>query len=288
MNKVKRLIILNVISYILMLFILYIQITNIFANLNIFIKFIIGISPYVMVICTSFILARDINKEFNNFKMKSSIDWITRIIAFSISINAIKYIEKYYLIVVCIIFLFICNCFIEYSIYKRIGEVKIEAIEKVIVSYEEKYNLRKMFNAVNSSSRASMLFCGIGLSVPASKNMEGTTMWYIPVITSVIVFVWYMKIINKNFMLFYLDKKYAKEIINRNIFFIAISYSLCLIMSFINLSYNTYSLITLLGIILQIPVFESIRKMALRLKKIENSMGKESYNYFINEAIENN
>lgn len=62
MDKVKRLIILNGVSYILALFIVYIQVANTFDNLNIFVKFIIGISPWIMVAGTSFILARDVNQ----------------------------------------------------------------------------------------------------------------------------------------------------------------------------------------------------------------------------------
>ena len=284
MDKVKRLIILNGVSYILALFIVYIQVTNIFDNLNIFVKFIIGISPLIMVAGTSFILARDVNKEFNEFKIESRFDWIIRIIAFFIAIGAVKYYEKYYLIIACIIFLFVCNCCIEYSIYKRIGKVKIGTEEKVVVSYEEKCNLRKMVNSVNSSIRASMLFCGVGLSVPITKNMEGTSMWYMPVIASVVVFIWYIKNINKDFMSFYLDKNYARKIINRNSFFIIVSYLLCLVISFIKLPYDAYSLVMVFGVILQAPVFESIRKMSLRLREIENSIGKDSYNYFINEV----
>ena len=288
MDKVKRLISLNIISYVLMLFIVYIQLTNVFDNLNIFVKFSMGVSPWIMVVCTSFILARDVNKEFNNFKVESRFDWIIRIIAFLIAISTVKFYEKYYLIVASIVFLFICNCFIEYSLYKRIGKIKIEAEEKVIVSYEEKCNLRKMVNSVNSSSMAIILFCAVALSVPVNKNMEGTSMWYIPVIASVIVFIWYLKVINKNFIAFYLDKNYARKILNRNNFSIIIGYSLCLIISFINLTYTSYSLVMILGIILQVPVFESIRKMSLRLKRIKNSIGEDSYYYFINEVTDIN
>ena len=138
----------------------------------IFVKFIIGISPWIMVAGTSFILAWDVNKEFNGFKIESGFDWIIRIIAFFIAMGTVKYYEKYYLIIACII-------------------------------------------SVNSSIRVSVLFCCVGLFVPITKNMEGTAMWYIPVIDSAVVFVWYVKTISEYFMNFYLDKNYARKIINK-------------------------------------------------------------------------
>ncbi len=82
---------------------------------------------------------------------------------------------------------------------------------------------------------------------------------------------------------FYLQLSFPKGAW-RSHFFIIIGYLLCLVISFIKLPYDAYGLIMVFGIILQIPVFESIRKMSLRLMEIEKSIGKDSYNYFINKV----
>lgn len=285
-KKIKLLVIFNCISYALMGFIYYIVINDMISELNNMTKFSIVNISWILIVCTSFILASDGHKEFKAIKKEAIFDWLIRIIAFVVVIYGTKYFENSYIICIFIISAFIINSFIEYVINKKVANYN-EAInrkEKIEISYQEKCNLNNMIKSVNLSMFSYVIFAGISLSVPINKNMEGTTSrWYIPVIFSILIYTWFIKINYKNYNRFYLNKKYAKDLFAKDVVFISIGYTICLVSAFLNLSYQLYGYIILVGALFNLPMINTVRKMSLRLKEIRDALGKDTYNYFINK-----
>lgn len=281
-NKIKILTVLNLISYIVMIF------TNLlvrFVNINNLTKLIIGSLPLVLIVSTSFIMASDAYLELKIIKKEAVLDWITRIVAFIISLYGIvHYLYNSYLLLILIFILFITNCIIEYRMNKKLQnscEEKDNKI-KIEISYKEKCNLKNMVKSVNLGMISYLIFCGFSLSVATSKNMEGAEdRSYIPVIVSALVALWFIKISYENYMNFYLDKKYAKNIFIKNSTFALIGYLICISLSFVNFEKYIYDYIIFIGILFAIPTINTMRKMALRLRDIRSSLGKEDYNYFI-------
>ena len=154
------------------------------------------------------------------------------------------------------------------------------------ISYEEKCNLGNMVKATNLAMVSFIVFCGFSISIPILKNVEGTEKrGYIPVIVSIIVAMWFIKMTYSNYIKFYLDKRYGKRIFIRNIICSILGYLICLALSFGNFTEYMYNYFFLIGIIFTIPTISTMRKMSLRLKEIRDSIGKDNYNYYINKNL---
>lgn len=290
-KKVKILVTFNCISYMLMLVISYVIITGIINNTNNIIKLILGTLPMILIICTSFICAFDRHKEFKPVKVQAILDLVIRTISFGLVIGEVYYYKNInsYITFIFICCMFAINTILEYIMNKKIinKHEEIEIKKKLNITYEEKQNLRSMVKALNLEMFSILLFCGISLSVTMNKNMEGTTeRWYIPVIFSIVVCIWFVKTSYKNYIGFYLDKKYANHIFKRNIIFSLIGFSICLVLSFLKFSNEVYGAITCIGILFLLPTISTARKMSLRLKEIKKSLGKDTYNYFIMKKMD--
>lgn len=105
-------------------------------------------------------------------------------------------------------------------------------------------NSQSIVKAINSGMFLIIIFSGISLSVPISTNMEGTTeRGYIPVIISVLVYIYYLKQSYNNYFGFFLDKKEARYLYNRDMIFASIGYMICFLSSFFSFDSNLYSYI---------------------------------------------
>lgn len=286
-KKIKILIIMNLISYLLIGYMYYLFRYEYIDNLNNIFKFILGQSMLLLILITSFVLANDKSKELTLVKNEAKLDWIVRIIAFgTVFIGISKNLEGKNLILVVIIILMIINFTIEYYMNKKMRSYSKQESKNQIdsISYEEKCNLRNMVKATNSSMISLLVFGAFSISIPILKNMEGTEeRAFIPVIISVVVAIWFIKTTYNNYMSFYLDKRYSKKIFINNSIFASLGYIICLILSFVEFNVEVYNYIFFLGIIFTIPTIKSMRKMSLRLKEIRDSIGGENYNYFINK-----
>ncbi|QLY79669.1 hypothetical protein [Clostridium intestinale] len=275
-KKIKILAILNVISYVVMGLLTYITITDLVSYLDNGFKFVLGNMPLVLIVCTSFILVTDTLKEFKIIKKEAIVDWGVRIAAFGITLmNTDKYYIKS-LILVALIF----NIVIEYKMNKKLMNTHQEFIkEELILSDEEKKNLRNFTLAINSGMFSIFVFVGGALSVPITKNMEGTTkLWFVPVIVSILVFRWFIKTAHKNYEAYFLDKEEGKRIFKRDIIFASIGYLICLIFSFVLMTQELYSLVTFIGILFMLPYIETMRRKSLRLRTIRGSLDREVFN----------
>jgi hypothetical protein len=288
-KKLKILLILNIISYLIMTILSVVIRNDIFAKFDLITKFTLGISPYILITCTSFILASDRFLEFKSIKIEAIIDWVVRIIAFVIIINYSKHFKSLSLALAFVAFSFIVNIIIEYRINKKLISIKDRRSngEKIEITYEEKCNLNAMVKAASSGLILIIIFPAISLSVPLIQNMEGgTATGYIPVILSIIVFIRLITSSYENYIMFYLDKKYAKKIYTRDIIFASIGFMICFISAFFKMSYEAYSYIFLGGLLLLFPMIGTVRKMALRVKKVKDSLDRESFRYFLTKKRE--
>lgn len=285
-KKLKILVVLNCISYIVMEFIAYAIRNDI--KLDNKIKFIVGSIPWLLIMSTSFILAGDRNNEFQSVKREAILDWLTRIIAFGVVFNYSKQFNNIFLVFIFIIATFIANTVIEYRINKKIMNARDRITKEmnVEITYEEKCNLRAMVKAINLGMFSIIVFSGAALSVPITKNMEGTTMWYIPIIISIVVFIWFIKTTYNNYFAFYLDKKYVKKVFSRDIVFASIGYGICLISSFLHFENSAFAYVTIVGILFLLPTIGTVRKMSLRLKVIKNNLDRDTFRYFLTKTEE--
>lgn len=280
--KIKILSILNLISYLLIGFIYVLVSYEYISNL---VKLIIGTLILVLILLTSFVLADDMYKELVLIKSEARVDWISRVIAFSIIlIGSMNNLANKYLILISILILMIINFSIEYKMNKKLKSSykKIDKSKKDNISYEEKCNLGNMIKATNLAMISFIIFCGFSISIPILKNMEGTEKRsYIPVIVSIVIAIWFIKISYSNYMKFYLDKSYGKKIFIRNGVCSILGYIICLALSFGNFRKEMYDYFFFMGIIFTIPTIITMRQMSLRLKEIRDSIGKDNYNYYI-------
>lgn len=283
-KKIKVLSKLNFISYLFMVILATILTNDLFTKLNNITKFIIGIIPYILIMCTSFILASDRFVEFKSIKIEAIIDWVIRIIAFGVIINYSKHFSNVFLPLIFIVFACILNIIIEYRINKKLMNVKEERVndDKIEITYEEKCNLKSIVKAVNSGMSLILIFGAVSLSVPVIVNMEGTlaTMRYISVILSIVVFILFTITSYYNYTDFYLDKEKAKKLYARDIIVASIGYIVCLISAFIKMNHEVYSYISFTGILFLLPMINTIRKMSRRLTEIRNSIDKETFRNF--------
>lgn len=280
--KIKILSILNLISYLLIGFIYVLVSYEYISNL---VKLIIGTLILVLILLTSFVLADDMYKELVLIKSEARVDWISRVIAFSIIlIGSMNNLANKYLILISILILMIINFSIEYKMNKKLKSSykKIDKSKKDNISYEEKCNLGNMIKATNLAMVSFIIFCGFSISIPILKNMEGTEKRsYIPVIVSIVIAIWFIKISYSNYMKFYLDKSYGKKIFIRNGICSILGYIICLTLSFGKFRKEMYDYFFFIGIIFTIPTIITMRQMSLRLKEIRDSIGKDNYNYYI-------
>ncbi|MBE6052312.1 MAG: hypothetical protein E7212_00135 [Clostridium sartagoforme] len=286
-KKIKILAIMNLISYLLIGYMYYLFRYEYIDNLNNLHKFILVQAILLLILITSFVLANDAFKELTLVKNEVKLDWIVRIIAFGIVFIGIsKNLQQKNLVLVVIIMLMIINFAIEYYMNKKMRSYSKEENKKEIVniSYEEKCNLRNMVKATNSFMISFLVLCSFSMSVPTLKNMEGTEKTsFIPIIVSVLVIIWFLKTSYNNYMIFYLDKRYSKNIFIKNSIFVLLGYIICLSLSFVKFEIKIYDYIFIIGIVFTIPTIQSMRKMSLRLREIRESIGVENYNYFINK-----
>lgn len=280
--KIKILSILNLISYLLIGFIYVLVSYEYISNL---VKLIIGTLILVLILLTSFVLADDMYKELVLIKSEARVYWISRVIAFSIIlIGSMNNLANKYLILISILILMIINFSMEYNMNKKLKSSykKIDKSKKDNISYEEKCNLGNMIKATNLAMVSFIIFCGFSISIPILKNMEGTEKRsYIPIILSIVIAIWFIKISYSNYMKFYLDKSYGKKIFIRNGICSILGYIICLALSFGKFRKEMYDYFFFIGIIFTIPTIITMRKMSLRLKEIRDSIGKDNYNYYI-------
>lgn len=285
--KIKILKILNLISYLLIGFIYAFIKYEYISNL---VKFSIVTLVLVLILLTSFILANDTYKELELIKREARIDWIIRVISFSVILfGAMNDLSNKYLIFMIISILKLIIISIEIIMNKKMKDFYIDMDKNKKdnnISYEEKCNLGNMVKATNLAMVSFIVFCGFSISIPILKNVEGTEKrGYIPVIVSIIVAMWFIKMTYSNYIKFYLDKRYGKRIFIRNIICSILGYLICLALSFGNFTEYMYNYFFLIGIIFTIPTISTMRKMSLRLKEIRDSIGKDNYNYYINKNL---
>lgn len=283
-KRIKILVILNCISYALMCMIVYLKVNGTIDNLSNTKKIIIGTAPLVLVICTSFICTNYYYNEFKYIKKEAILDLSVRILAFGVVFYGLSHYVNMNMEFGVLLIAFLFNSIIEYLINKKIVnlEYKTESQDKINVTQEEKDNLRAMMISTNKAMASFLVFCVISLSVPVTKNMEGTTEnWFIPVMFSVFGFIWFVKTSRENYNNFYLNKNYAKKIFIRNITFSSIGYSICLGLSFFKFDNQIYGFIEIVGILFLFPTITTMRKMSRRLKEVRDSIGKDKYNYFL-------
>lgn len=281
-KKLKLLFRLNFVNYIAILLIYFLVKNGNFNNLNNMLKFILGSIPLVVIALASFILAHDSNEELKCIKNIAKVDFIIRFIAYIITLYEVKsFSNHWYLGFIAI--LFTSNCIIEYKMNIKLNNSeKTELNKKIQVSYEEKCNLNNMMKSVNLAMFSWFVFCMVCLNVSSLKNTVGAEeSGMIPVIISIVVAGWFIKINYKNYIRFYLDKDNAKKIFIRDISLAIAGYLICLIASFIKFNYEIHMYIIIVGLIFVIPMINTIRKMSLRLKQIRKILGKEEYNQFI-------
>ena len=283
-KKIKILSILNLISYVLIFSMNFLFDFNDLSNIK---KFIVGNLPLVFIMITSFILASDFDINLKAIKIRAWIDWIVRIISFSInSFILMGYLEKSYLVLILILLL--SNIFIEIEMNKKLNKniKKSENKVKEKIYYKEKCNLGAMVKSTSSLLMSFLIFSGGALSVATLKNMEGTEEnWYFPVIVSIVIALWFIKSSYNSYIDFYLDKDYAKNLFLKNSILSLIGYLVCLLLSFVNLEKNIYDYIFFIGILFSAPTIKTIRKMSLRLKEIKDNLGNEDYNYFVTKEF---
>ena len=277
-KKIKLLFRMNVIFYVSILLIYFLLKNGNFDNFNNIAKFILGSIPLLLIALTSFVLAYDANQNLICIKNISKIDFIIRFFSYIVTLYEVNSLNhNWYLCIIAI--LFILNCIIEYKMNIKLSNSE-QNKENIQIPYEEKCNLNNMVKSSNLAIFSWLIFCMVCLNISNLKNMEGSeSSGIIPVIVSVLVARWFIKINYKNYIRFYLDKVYAKKIFKRDLIFAIVGYIICLIGSFIKFNYTNYLII--LGIIFSIPMINTIRKMSLRLYKIKTSLGKEEYYNFI-------
>lgn len=275
-KKIKILAILNIISYVVMGLLTYIRITDLVSYLDNGFKFVLGNMPLVLIAGTSFILVTDIFKEFKIIKKEAIVDWVVRIAAFGITLmNMDKHYMKFLVLIALVI-----NIVIEYKMNKKLINTHQEFVkEELVLSDEEKKNLRNFTLAINSGMFSIFAFSGGALSLPITKNMEGTTkLWFVPIIISLLVFRWFIKTTHKNYEAYFLDKEEGKRIFKRDIIFASIGYLIWLILFFVPMTQELYSLVTFIGILFMLPYIETMRKKSLRLRAIRGSLDREVFN----------
>lgn len=281
-KKIKLLFRLNFVSYVAIFLIYYLIKNGNFNDLNNISKFILVSIALLVISLTSFILADDANKELKCIKSIAKFDFGIRLIAYITTLYEVKSFSNNWHLGL-IVILFIVNCIIEYKMNIKLNNIeKIELNKKIQVSYEEKCNLNNMMKSVNLAMFSWFVFCMICLNVSTLKNMVGAEeSGIIPVIISIALAAWFVKINYKNYIRFYLDKGYAKKIFIRDISFAILGYFICLIVSFIKFGHEIHMYIIIVGLIFIMPMINTIRNMSLRLNQIRSAIGKEEYNEFI-------
>ncbi|MBU5591217.1 hypothetical protein KQI89_05520 [Clostridium sp. MSJ-4] len=282
-RKIQMLVSLNITGYLYMIFLVF-QIDNGKFNYytNVY-KFILGNIPYIFIVLTSFILANDRFTELKKVMLASYIDWIFRIVAFQ---SAIYYSDKYKNIQLSVIILslfFIINVLTELFIMKKLDrdKDKVSFSEKEEISYEDKCNLKHMVKAVNLGMIQYILFCALGLLVPINANMEGATLWFIPVLLSIFIFLNFVNKMKEIYKGYCIYKEETKKIYVRDMTTAAIAYGICLIASFIKISQSTYNYVFLLGVLIMIQPFNNLRKVSLKISKVKKNLDIETIHYFM-------
>ena len=248
------------------------------------------LSPYLFLTITSFILAIDNNKTYKIFYKEAIIDWILRFISCCIFFQQFdfKFLSWQYIVQQLIaIILLATNLLIEIIMYRKVMNHKLNFMNdskgEEEVTEKEKKNIRNMGKATTIGLSSFFVFTAGGLSAPLIvQSLDNWISKYILLIFSIGLFVWYL---NKNYdkcRLFYLDKRYAKEIFIRDSICASFGYAICFFTAlnvFGSLN-HVYSLAVIIGVIFLYPTIRTNRSMGIRYRKIVKILGDNFDLYF--------
>ena len=248
------------------------------------------LSPYLFLTITSFILAIDNNKNYKIFYKEAIVDWILRFISCCIFFQQFdfKFLSWQYIVQQLIaIILLATNLLIEIIMYRKVMNHKLNFMNdskgEEEVTEKEKKNIRNMGKATTIGLSSFFVFTAGGLSAPLIvQSLDNWISKYILLIFSIGLFVWYL---NKNYdkcRLFYLDKRYAKEIFIRDSICASFGYAICFFTAlnvFGSLN-HVYSLAVIIGVIFLYPTIRTNRSMGIRYRKIVKILGDNFDLYF--------
>ena len=248
------------------------------------------LSPYLFLTITSFILAIDNNKNYKIFYKEAIVDWILRFISCCIFFQQFdfKFLSWQYIVQQLIaISLLATNLLIEIIMYRKVINYKLNFIDENKVEEEvtekEKRNIRNMGKATTIGVSSFFVFTAGGLSAPLiSQTLDNSITKAIMLVASITILIWYL---NKNYekcILFYLDKRYAKEVFIRDSICASFGYIICFFTAlniFGGLNY-VYSLAVIIGVIFLYPTIKTNRAMGIRYRKIVKILGDNFDLYF--------
>ncbi|ADL52281.1 hypothetical protein [Clostridium cellulovorans] len=238
-----------------------------------------GLSPLVLLLITSPILADDYKKEYKIFKPYSTIDWIMRAIACFLSFYTLRfqYMSLGYIIqnLICLLLL-IVSLILEYRMLKKAkiyADYPIdENIKKEEFTLEEKQNVRNMARAQPLALWSFIMFFSIGLGL----DIEGK----LYILLSILLFVLFLMLNYIKCYWFFIDEGEAKNTFIKDSIYAVIGYSIYFVLVFV-LGYGIYKFwLIIFAIGFFYPTIRTNRKMAIRYKQLEAYLGDNLLDYF--------
>ncbi|PRR80303.1 hypothetical protein [Clostridium vincentii] len=104
----------------------------------------------------------------------------------------------------------------------------------------------------------------------------------IVIISSIAIFVWFLKVNLKKCQLFYIDKEVANKISKKDSVYAVIGFLICILMTLniFELRLEISSFFVIIQILFLYPTIQTNRKMAIRYRKIVKILGNRFELYF--------
>ncbi|MFX0549353.1 hypothetical protein ACOAKC_08450 [Hathewaya histolytica] len=255
-------------------------------------RFLLGfwfLTPLIFLTITSFILATDNKEEYKIFKIEARLDYIIRVcacfVAFYNNFN-FEFLSKSHIVQQSILgILFMLSLVLEYIMYKKAKNHKLtnkKVQNKYKLSEAEKFNIRKMGNAVAMGLSSFIAYAALGINLPLFASIHNKKFKILIVIVSITTFIWFLNFNYKKCTSFYLDKGLAKRTFRKEAKYVILGYCIYLLTVLNVFKYlSDYGVITFLVLLLCLyPVIRTNRKMALRYREMMEVLGDDFEYYY--------
>lgn len=271
-KSIRILIILNLLSYFSYLIYSCVQFNMVIKNWWV----ITAILPYILVISSSFIVFNNEKDKSSIFKLEAVIDLFARILALFINFSLkvlVEYPLWFNIMILAVLVLFFLNIYMEKRMYKKVVSLKEinNNPQYYDLSWEDKINFNDMDSAIRSELREIPIVIFILTTITGFKTSSSEDSIIFFGLIDICLFGYFLYHNYRALLLFYKDKKVARNIFVKGNAFVLLAIILCSIFGIFRiLGYNSGidSLLSILGMIPLYPNFVLRIKRALKVKKI--------------------
>ncbi len=243
-----------------------------------------GLSPYVFITITTFIIAGDYKKEYKVFRKEAIVDWIIRFISFCTAFQEFdfKFLSFHHIFQQCIIILLlIISIALEVRMYKiaiKNNSLKEEYDGKKDILLNEKIDVENIGKATMKgvNSFYAYVFC-VGIIISLFKLYNSPIHRVIIVLFSIMFFCCFLKVNLEKCRLVYIDKNMANKIFKNNAIYSVIGFIVFITITLISLNISNNSnykvIANSVALIIQIlflyPTIQTNRKIGIRYREIQ-------------------